>query len=80
MDDLKSLRESLDKIKIKLGIEEDKYEEAIQELKNLGIEEDDIDDEIKKAKSQKEELDRKKSELEEEIEEKITEAESILRK
>ena len=54
--------------------------EAIQELKNLGIEEDDIDDEIKKAKSQKEELDRKKSELEEEIEEKITEAESILRK
>ena len=80
MDDLKSLRESLDKIKIKLGIEENKYKEAIQELKNLGIEEDDIDDEIKKAKSQKEELDRKKSELEEEIEEKITEAESILRK
>ena len=80
MDDLKSLRESLDKIKIKLGIEENKYKEAIQELKNLGIEEDDIDDEIKKAKSQKEELDIKKSELEEEIEEKITEAESILRK
>ena len=80
MDDLKSLRESLDKIKIKLGFEENKYKEAIQELKNLGIEEDDIDDEIKKAKSQKEELDRKKSELEEEIEEKITEAESILRK
>jgi len=80
MDDLKSLRESLDKIKIKLGIEENKYKEAIQELKNIGIEEDDIDDEIKKAKSQKEELDIKKSELEEEIEEKITEAESILRR
>ena len=27
MDDLKSLRESLDKIKIKLGIEENKYKE-----------------------------------------------------
>ena len=71
MDDLKSLRESLDKLKIKLGIEEDKYKEAIKELESLNIKENDIDNEIKKAKTQKEEN---------EIHDKLSEAEFILKK
>lgn len=79
MGELKELKDQIDKLKVKLGIQEDKYREAVNELKSLDIKEENLDEEIEKAKQEIKKHKEKREELIENIEELISDIKDILR-